>query len=100
MGIFDFVLDTNNYESRKVAKDEARSGIIVSTAYTSDEGYETALLDDNGVHPIERYLTKEEAVRGHAKWLEFAHDANGKIITMLGGFGGIVPNSEVILNCK
>jgi hypothetical protein len=40
--MFDFLLDVDNYEDRKVANDTAKSGITVDTAYTSDEGFETA----------------------------------------------------------
>jgi len=100
MGIFDFLLDANNYESRKVARDTSKCGIIVSTAYTSDEGFETALIDDSDVYPVERYGTEEQAEQGHKKWLEFAHDANGKQITMLEGIGGFAPAKVVTIVCK
>lgn len=73
--LLDFFYDINNYEDRKVAKIEPKenNGIGVSTAYTSDEGYETALLDANGVHPVERYDSREESVQGHKKWVSFAN---------------------------
>ena len=100
MGIFDFIFDANNYESRKVARDTSKCGIIVSTAYTSDEGFETALLDDSEVYPVERYETKEQAKKGHENWLEFAHDANGKQVTMLSGIGGFAPATVVTIVCK
>lgn len=63
--------DMGNYNSRKVSRDEV-NGVTVSTAYTSDCGYETALLDKNGVHPVERYESQEKAVTGHASWLRKA----------------------------
>lgn len=82
--MFSFLNDIDNYESRKVAKDEI-NGIEVSTAYSSDCGYETAILDENGVHPVERYGTKQDAESGHKKWLKKAKTI--KKITKLGWMG-------------
>ena len=83
----DFLKDINNYEQRKIARisPEDNNGIGVSTCYSSDEGYETALLcaTDRGVIPVERYLTKEEAILGHAKWVEFAKNGNNKKVIKL-----------------
>lgn len=94
--MFEFLKDIGNYEIRKVARDTSDCGIVVSTCNTSDEGYETALIDSVGVHPVERYSTREEARHGHYKWLIFAHDANGKIIKKLGAWG-IVEDDGVLL---
>lgn len=71
---FNFLNDIDNYEDRKVEKTEPEdnNGIGVSTCNTSDEGYETAILDANGIHPVERYATKELAVEGHKKWVSLA----------------------------
>jgi hypothetical protein len=66
-GMFDFFNDFGNYESRKIGRDEV-NGLEVSTCDTSDEGYETAILDSEGVYPVERYSTKKAAIRGHKKW--------------------------------
>ena len=81
----NFLQDLDNYEDRKVGRidREENGGIGVSTAYTSDEGYETALLDKNGIHPVERYETKEQAESGHKKWIQFAKTGNGKKINKL-----------------
>ena len=95
--MFEFFNDIGNYEERKVARDVSDSGIEVSTAYTSDEGYETALIDSNDVHPVERYSTRSEAEIGHDKWLTFAHTANGKIVKKLGGFAGLVEDDGILL---
>ena len=87
MGIFDcFLYDTDNYDDRKVGRIEKKdnNGIGVSTAYTSDEGYETALIDKNEIHPVERYSDVDKAKIGHEKWVEFAKTANGKTIKSLG----------------
>ena len=95
--IFAFIEDIGNYDKRVVGRDTSESGIEVSTAYTSDEGYETALLDQNGVHPVERYGTRTESEQGHKKWLEFANTANGKKVTKLGGLGELVGPEEITL---
>lgn len=97
MSASSFLNDCGNYEKRKVARDISKSGIIVSTAYTSDEGYETALIDDNGVHPVERYIDRNNAVKGHAKWLLFADTGNGKKVKEL--YWSDVPelHEEIIL---
>ena len=81
----NFLKDVNNYEQRKVARiePEVNNGIGVSTADTSDEGYETALLDKNGVHPVEKYKSREDAEIGHEKWVKFANNGNGKEINKL-----------------
>ena len=91
--------DPNYYESRKIAKTENETGktIGVSTAWTDDCGYETALLDRNGVYPVERYESKEEAELGHGRWLKFSEDADGKKIMML-GYGQSLGDEEITLN--
>lgn len=92
MGIFDFFLDAMNYEARKVGRDEV-SGLIISTCYTTDEGYETAIVDNNGTYPVERYKTKEDAEIGHLKWIANAKSLT--TITKLGWQDGLV-DSEII----
>ena len=92
--MFGFLNDMDNYEDRKISN-ELVNGIEVSTVYTSDEGYETALIDKNGVHPVERYGSKKEAIEGHEKWKEAALTI--KTIKKLGGFGGLVEDKEVEL---
>ena len=51
------------------------NGLLVSTANSLDYGPETALLDQSGVYPVERYETREEALTGHQRWVEFARTA-------------------------
>ncbi len=72
-GIFNvFANDMGNYEDRKVGRDDV-GGVTVSTAYCSDLGYETAILDQNDAYPVERYGgDKSAAIRGHAKWVTAA----------------------------
>ncbi len=48
---------------------EVNHGIGVSTVLTDDFGYETALLDANGVHPVERYPDEASALEGHQRWV-------------------------------
>ena|SRR5712692_8155827 len=94
MDLFDFVQDIGNYEERKVNRTEV-SGLIVSTAYTSDQGYETALLDVGDTMPVERYETREAAVVGHARWVEKARTIE-KVVKL--GWGDIIPSTEVMIN--
>lgn len=67
--ILDFLKDVGNYSDRKVARDEV-DGLTISTAFTSDEGFETAVIDKNGVHPVQRYGNREESIVGHQEWLK------------------------------
>lgn len=90
--MFKFINDMGNYDTRKLGRTDV-NGVTVSTAYTSDEGYETALLDANGVHPVERYDSKSEAEAGHEKWCKEAETV--ETVTKLGCFGGLV-DDEVI----
>lgn len=94
--MFEFIKDINNYEDRKVARTQVKD-LIVSTVFSSDEGYETAIIDDN-VYPVERYKTKEEAIKGHEEWCKKAETITE--ITMLGGFGGLVEDRKIILKRK
>lgn len=79
----------DNYEDRKVGRIELEdnNGVGVSTAFSSDEGYETALLDANGIHPVERYPDKESSLKGHNKWVLFANDCENKDVIKLGWTG-------------
>jgi len=92
----DFLQDLGNYDDRVVAniQPEKNGGIGVDTAYTSDEGYETALLDANGVHPVERYTSKAKALAGHRKWVKKAKTI--KKVTKL-GWSGVIADEKITL---
>lgn len=64
--------------------DPREKGIGVSTVDSYDLGYETALIDANGVHPVERYETLEEAKQGHKEWVEDIYKIDGKELLELG----------------
>ena len=70
--------------SRIVARvePEDNGGVGVSTVWTSDEGYETAILDANGAHPVERYEDEESALQGHERWVSDANKLTE--VTVLG----------------
>lgn len=58
-------------KSVKRIEPEDNKGLGVSTVFATDiEEYETAILDNNGAHPVERYKTKKEAIKGHNKWVK------------------------------
>ena len=89
---------TADYEKRKIAKTWLKSKIGVSTVWAEDfSAYETALLDNNGTHPVERYETKRDAIKGHKKWVRFARTGVGKKVTELGTEDGLIDDSEVTL---
>ena len=75
-------LDAYNYDERKVAEKEQIGLFKVSSCYTSDMGYETAICYADGVYPVERYKTKEECIDGHKKWINWA-SSNPKQIPYL-----------------
>lgn len=76
----------NNYKDRVIGRVDPHdnNGIGVSTCFTPDESYETALLDAEAAHPVERYETEEDAKVGHDKWVAFASNGHGESITRLG----------------
>jgi len=95
--MFNFLQDIGNYEDRKVGKEEVNN-FIISTAYTSDEGYETAIIDENGTHPIERYSDIIKAKEGHQKWIKKAKEIKtGDEIIKLGGWSGLVEDKKIKL---
>lgn len=71
--MFSFINDINNYDSRKVGRDDFDWGFI-STARVSDgaKPYETAVehpdYNDGSMVIVEAYDTIKEAEAGHKKW--------------------------------
>ena len=84
------------YEFRKVLETTLETHLRISTAWTDDNGYETALCDVNGTHPVERYKSRNAAVVGHAKWVKFADNPANETITKL-GYGSLIPDEEITL---
>ena len=87
-------------EERKVAQiaPEQNGGLGVSTVQIADMPgweYETAILDAEGAHPVERYHTPAEAEAGHLRWVEASKDL--VTIICIGGWEGAVPDKEVHL---
>ena len=90
--MFSFLTESD-YDFRKIGRDEA-NGLIVSTCYTSDEGYETAILDSIGAYPVERYTTKKSALSGHAAWV--SKISEGLTHVKMLGWLDLVEDGEVI----
>lgn len=64
----------DTYETRKIANTKAAE-YTVSTAYTFDMGYETAVFIDTdmfGIMPVvvERYNSEADSINGHNKWIK------------------------------
>lgn len=64
-----------NYDERKVARDEVND-YTIDTVLVTDRSwlYETAIMhedfNDGDWIIVEGYDTKEDAIKGHKKWLE------------------------------
>lgn len=72
---------------------EENGGVGVSTVLSQDFGWETALLDAIGAHPVQRYETRDEALAGHDAWVAKAKD--GLNVTKLGSEDGAVQDYEI-----
>jgi hypothetical protein len=81
---------------RRVALNEI-DGFSISTAYTDDQGYETAVSGTDGHwHPVERYGSKEMAAAGHFKWVQLIKDGK-RDITVL-GYDDIIDPQNITLS--
>jgi hypothetical protein len=73
--MFDFMDMLGNHDERKVDRNKINNAIIDTCAVTdSDEPYETAVChknyNDNQWVIVEMYNSKEEAIKGHQKWIK------------------------------
>ncbi len=96
MSIIDMLV--KEYNQRKVCRTNLGNGLEVSTAWTDDEGFETAVIDggnDRYISPVERYPDRDSALRGHLVWCRELMP--GDVVTMLGGFGGLIDSREITL---
>ena len=76
-----------------IGRDEV-GGLTVSTVLTSDQGYETALLDEHQTSPVERYQNQGDALDGHRRWIEQAKTITA--VTKL-GYGDLIADKVVVL---
>ena len=88
-------------EEREVARiiPKQNRGLGVSTIQINDIPgweYETAILDAQAFHAVERYHTPAEAKAGHLRWVEASKDL--VTVISLGGWEGAGPDGEVQLN--
>ena len=88
------ISDCNNYEARKVDRTKI-NGLIISTAFSSDCGYETAVIDAVAVYPVERYQSREDAIEGHKKWCQSSKEL--RKVVMLGDADEFFEPKEVTL---
>lgn len=94
--MFEFLRDAGDYAMRNVARDTVDT-LLIDTAFTSDEGYETAIIDKNQTCPVERYKDRESSEEGHKKWIKWCQDKNNIKVIKLGGFKGLVEDREITL---
>jgi len=71
-----------------------RNGLRISTVETPDMGWETAIIDKQGPHPVERYGSLEQAKEGHETWTKRAHFI--KELTEI-GYGDMIEDERIIL---
>jgi hypothetical protein len=81
-------------KSRPLARDVV-DGLVIDTCQTSDLGYETAIMDETGAHPVARYEIAGMALKGHAWWTRWAGEGH-KTVTKL-GYPGLTPDDEIRL---
>ena len=101
MGAMAAEFAVSTYHARRVARTEPEDtgGIGLSTCWVDDFGcYETAYIDANGCHPVERYSTREEAAMGHAKWAAAAKP--GSRVVQLGCPAMDLPDKEIVLSAQ
>jgi hypothetical protein len=91
LGVLDAI---TNGPAPDVAEKTSVDGLKVSTVETVDLGFETAIMDANSAHPVERYDTEDEAIAGHKRWVEKAPSL--EVITVL-GYGDLLDPTEVTL---
>lgn len=82
-----------------INRDEVEN-LVVSTVDTNDCGLETAIIDNIGAHPVERYKSIDDAKLGHKKWVEkvtkiINGEEQNKIMKL--GYGEIIPDCEIEL---
>lgn len=80
---------------KPVCPKEISDGLIVSTVFTRDLGYETAIFDKEKVTLVQIYKTREEAENGHEKWAIWCQK-NIDEVTKL-GYKNLVPEKKVSL---
>lgn len=90
-----FATVTSQIQGKSVSRPMARDyvdGILVDTCSTSDLGYETAILDQVGAHPVARYRTASQAMKGHAWWCK--HIRGQKTVISL-GYPGLTEDEDI-----
>jgi len=88
--------DVLEYDSRKVDDKYTFNGLTVSTVWTDDMGYETAIIDSNRTNIVERYPDKKSAAEGHFKWIEWVNNKDNNEVQDV-GYGSLVGLSTVKL---
>ena len=68
--LFGILAGRLGYKNESCGKDKV-GDYTVSTVNTIDAGWETAIWKGNGtIVVVARYITKEEAQKGHQDWVE------------------------------
>ena len=84
------------YDIRKVDEEYEFDGLTVSTVWTDDMGYETAIIDSNRVNIVERYPDEKSSAQGHFKWIEWINDKDNNEVQDV-GYGNLLDSFTVKL---
>jgi hypothetical protein len=86
--------NADSYETRAVGRD-ASDGLIISTAFTTDYGFETAIISADKVRVVARWRSKEEAEIGHIEWCS---KVVGMETVIALGYGELISDERVKLS--
>ena len=94
LGNFFESLIKNMSDTNRIFQQTEVGSLMVSTVYTYDCGYETAIVDSNGeVYPVERYGDGDFEA-GHWRWCERAKTIDS-IVKL--GYPGLSDDEKIIL---
>lgn len=79
-------------QSKPMARDYV-DGLVIDTCQTSDLGYETAIMDEVGAHPVARYETGPMAMKGHAWWCKWADEGHRTVHRL--GYPGLIEDADI-----
>ena len=70
-------------------------GFVVSTINTSDMGPETAIIDENGTHPVARYKNVKTAKLAHIGWVTRIKTGERRFVKL--GYGVTIDEENITI---
>jgi len=72
--MFKFLMNPTNTRG-EIIGNYNKDGLFIDTCFTNDTGkYETYIRNVQGFAVVEIYKNKENAIKGHKKWVKFAKE--------------------------